>query len=225
MVDKISNARKKELEQPDPFLEALQGYANVYTKYRKQIAMGVCAVVAVVVVFSGTVYSIKRSEEKASGFLAQTLSMYSDVDPVKGYETVKDDVAEFLESYPNTAAATQARVRFAEISFKASKFEEAHKMYLAALDDFKGDQVMENLLLASLGRTCQAMERHDEAETWFRKIADGKSSLLKGEALFNLGVLLADKGDTAESQKLFKTLVSDHGESFYKPMVEDRIND
>ena len=108
MVDKISNARKKELEQPDPFLEALQGYANAYTKYRKQILMGVCAVVAVVVVFSGTVYSIKRSEEKASGFLAQTLSLYSDVDPVKGYETVKDDVAEFLESYPNTAAATQA---------------------------------------------------------------------------------------------------------------------
>ncbi len=225
MVDKISNVRKRELEQPDPFLETLQGWATASKKFRKQIVWAVCAVVAVVTIFSGTVYSIKRSEEKASGFLAQTLSRYSDVDPVKGYETVKDDVAEFLESYPNTAAATQARVRFAEIAFKASKFEEAHTMYLAALDDFKGDAAMENLLLASLGRTCQALERHDEAETWFRKISEGKSPLLKGEALFNLGVLLADKGDTAASQKLFKTLVSDHGESFYKPMVEARIKD
>ncbi|MCP4114646.1 MAG: tetratricopeptide repeat protein [Desulfobacteraceae bacterium] len=225
MVDKISNARKKELEQPDPFLEALQEYANASKKYRKQIIWVLCAVVAVVSVFSGTIYSIKRSEEKASGFLAQTLSRYSDADPVKGYETVKDDVGEFLESYPNTAAATQARVRFAEIAFKASKYEEAHKMYLAALDDFKKDASMGNLLMAALGRTCQALERHDEAEKWFRKISGGKSPLLKGEALFNLGVLLADKGDTAESRKLFETLVSDHEGSFYKPMVEARLND
>ena len=66
MVDKISNARRKELEQPDPILEALQRWANTVIQYKKQVAMVLGAIVAVVVVFSATLYSIGRSEDKAS---------------------------------------------------------------------------------------------------------------------------------------------------------------
>lgn len=224
MVDKISNARKKELGQPDPFLEALQKWANAATRYKKQIALVAGAIVAVAVIFSGTLYSIHRSEDKASEFLTQVLSRYSDADPVKGYETVKTDVAEFISSYPNTAAAAQAKVRFAKIAFDAEKFEEAHDMYLAALDDFKADQAMENLLFGSLGRTCLALGKKDEAETYFRKIIKTKTALLKGEALFNLGLLLADRGDTAESRQLFEEIVNEHGDSMYAPMAKAKIH-
>ncbi len=224
MVDKISNARKRELEQPDPFLEALQKYANAATRYKKQIALVIGAVVAAAAVFSGTLYSIHRSEEKASEFLAQVLSRYSGADPVKGYETVKADVAEFISSYPNTAASAQARVRFAKIAFDAGKFEEAHGMYFAALDDFKSDPAMENLLFGSLGRTCLALGKTDEAETYFRKIIKTKTALLKGEALFNLGMLLADRGDTDESRQLFQQIVQEHGDSMYAPMAKARIH-
>lgn len=224
MVDRISNARKKELDQPDPFLEKLQTGADISTRYRKQIIWILVAGLVVVSIFAGTIYSINRSEEKASEFLAHILSKYSDVDPVKGYEAVKDDVIKFIASYPNTTASTQAGVRFAEIAFKASKFEEAHERYLVALDDFKKDPLMGNLLLAAMGRTCLAMDKKEEAATYFRKISDSKSSLLKGEALFNMGVLLADKGDIAASQKMFQEIVTSHGESIYKPMAVALLN-
>ncbi len=223
MVDKISNARRKELEQPDPILEALQRWANTVIQYKKQVAMVLGAIVAVVVVFSATLYSIGRSEDKASEFLTQVLSNYSDTDPVKGYETVKDDVAEFISSYPNTAASAQARVRFAKIAFDAGKFEEAHGMYLGALDKFKGDKAMESLLFSSLGRTSLALGKMDEAETWFRKIVTAKGSMLKGEALFNLGLILADRGDSEQSQELLQEVVKDHGDSIYAPMAKARI--
>ncbi|MDY0219560.1 MAG: tetratricopeptide repeat protein [Desulfobacterium sp.] len=223
MVDKISNARKKELEQPDPFLETLQGWVNTVIRYKKQVAMVLGAIVAVVAVFSATLYSIGRSEDKASEFLARVLSNYNDTDPVKGYETVKDDVAEFISSYPNTAASAQARVRFAKIAFDAGKLEEAHGMYLGALDKFKGDKAMENLLFSSLGRTTLALGKMDEAETWFRKIVTAKGSMLKGEALFNLGLILADRGDSEQSQQLLQEVVRDHGDSIYAPMAEARI--
>ncbi|ACN14207.1 hypothetical protein HRM2_10950 [Desulforapulum autotrophicum HRM2] len=224
MVDKISNARKKELGQPDPFLEALQKWANATTRYKKQIALGIGAIVAIAAIFSGTLYSIHRSEDKASEFLAQVLSRYSDTDPVKGYEAVKADVAEFISSYPNTAASSQARVRFAKIAFDAGKFEEAHDMYLGALNEFKADPAMENLLFGSLGRTCLFLGKKAEAETYFRKIIKTKTTLLKGEALFNLGLLLADRGDTAESQQLFQKIVNEHGDSMYAPMAKARIH-
>lgn len=223
MVDKISNARRKELEQPDPILEALQRWANTVIRYKKQVAMVLGAIVAVVVVFSATLYSIGRSEDKASEFLTQVLSNYNDTDPVKGYETVKDDVAKFISSYPNTAASAQARVRFAKIAFDAGKFEEAHGMYLGALDKFKGDKAMESLLFSSLGRTSLALGKVDEAETWFRKIVTAKGPMRKGEALFNLGLILADRGDSEQSQELLQEVVKDHGDSIYAPMAKARI--
>ena len=224
MVDKISNARKRELEQPDPFLEALQKWANAATRYKKQIAIVAVAIVAVAAIFSGTLYSIHRSEAKASEFLAQVLSRYSDADPVKGYETVKADVAEFISSYPNTAASAQARVQFAKIAFDAGKFQEAHGMYLDALKEFKADPAMENLLLCSLGRTCLALGKTDEAETYFRKIIKTKTTLLKGEALFNLGLLLADRGKSDESQQMFEEIVKAHGDTMYAPIARARVH-
>lgn len=223
MVDKISNARRKELEQPDPILEALQRWSNTVIRYKKQVAMVLGAIVAVVVVFSATLYSIGRSEDKASEFLTQVLSNYNDTDPVKGYETVKDDVAKFISSYPNTAASAQARVRFAKIAFDAGKLEEAHGMYLGALDKFKGDKAMESLLFSSLGRTSLALGKVDEAETWFRKIVTAKGPMRKGEALFNLGLILADRGDSEQSQELLQEVVKDHGDSIYAPMAKARI--
>lgn len=223
MVDKISNARRKELEQPDPILESLQRWAHAATRYKKQVVLVLGGIVAVVAVFSATLYSIGRSEDKASEFLAQALSNYNATDPVKGYETIKDDVAEFISSYPNTAASAQARVRFAKIAFDAGKFEEAHGMYLEALDKFKTDKAIENLLFASLGRTSLALGKIDEAETWFRKIVKAKGSMLKGEALFNLGLILAERGDSEQSQTLLQEVVNDHGDSIYAPMAKARI--
>ncbi|MEA1968432.1 MAG: tetratricopeptide repeat protein [Thermodesulfobacteriota bacterium] len=223
MVDKISHARKKELEQPDPFLESIHNGINKAVKYKKQLIWISCAVVAVIVIFTGTVYSIRTAGNNASALLTDALERYSDKDPVKGYDAVKDDFKTIMDEYSNTAAGRVAMIRFAEICYKASKLDQAYEMYQTALDEFSSDPVMNNLLLASLGHTCQAQKRYKEALKYFKKIVKGKSSFLKDEALFNMGILFAHTGDEKESEKVFKQIVSDHGASLYLPMAENRL--
>ncbi len=224
MVDKISIARKKELEQPDPFLEMLHRGMAYATRYKKRLTLLACLVLAVILIVSGTLYSIQSSEKKASMLLTEALGAYKGQDPAARYGAVKDDFVGILNDYPNTAAGRLARVRFAAICFKASQFDQAYELYLTALDDFKGDAAMENLFLAALGHICQAREKPEEARNYFKKIADGSSPLLKDEALFNLGMILADEGNKEESLKLFQLIVSDYSDSLYRPMAEERVS-
>ncbi|HKK90791.1 MAG TPA: tetratricopeptide repeat protein [Desulfobacteraceae bacterium] len=223
MVDKISRARKKELEQPDPFLEALYNGLEKAGKYKKQIVWIAAAVAAVVVIFAGTVYNIQKAGSSASTLLAQTLEKYSGQEPVEGYEAVKEDFNKLLEQYANTSAGRVALVRYAGICYKASKFDKAREMYEKALDQFSDDPVMHNLIQVSLGHACQAGDQYDRAEASFREVVDGDNPFLKDEALFNLGILLAVQGVEKESNTFFKTIVSDHKDSLYFPVAESRL--
>ncbi len=223
MVDKISRARKKELEQPDPFMESMQSGLDFCVKHKKQVIWILSLVLIIVVVLFGTVYSIKSSEEKASTLLAETMNIYNKKGPVKGYDAVKERFSKILEKYSNTSAGRLARAEFAAISYKAGDFSKAHSLYLKALDDFKDDPAVNNLLLASLGHTCQAEKKYDEADKYFKQIMNGTSPLLKAEALFNIGVIDLTNGHKKESIKMFKEIVSEHSDSLYKPLAENRI--
>ncbi|MFO7749145.1 MAG: tetratricopeptide repeat protein [Desulfobacteraceae bacterium] len=223
MVDKISRARKKELEQPDPFLEALYNGLEKAGVYKKQIIWIAAAVVAVVVIFAGTVYNIQKAGSNASTLLAQTLEKYSGQEPVEGYEAVKEDFNNLLDQYSNTSAGRVALVRYAGICYKASKFDKARELYEKALDQFSDDPVMHNLILVSLGHASQAGKQYDRAEASFREVLDGETPFLKDEALFNLGILLAAQGKEKKSQTFFQTIVSDHKNSLYFPMAESRL--
>ncbi|MFH1155040.1 MAG: tetratricopeptide repeat protein [Pseudomonadota bacterium] len=223
MVDNISIARKKELDQPDPFLESLNKSVKMAGKYRKQLIWGLCTVLAVVLIVSGTLYSIKSSERNASELLADTMAKYSSDDPVKGYEAVKDSFALILEDYSNTTAGRMARMRFAEICSRATQFDKALELYRTALKENKGDAAMENIIGVALGHTCLILNRPEEAEQYFKDVVSSKSTLLKDEARFNLGLMLAARGDAAAGNEQFKSLIADYPDSMYTPVAKDRL--
>jgi len=224
MVDKISRARRRELEQPDPFIEAMNKAVERAVQYKKQIIWVSCAVLAVVVIFSGTIYSIKSAGIRASELLDNAVETYTRAeDPVQGYADVKDDFKTILDEYANTASGRLAMVRFAEIAYRASEFKTALDLYQSALGEFKHDPVMRNLLLNSLGRTCQALNAYDRAAGYFQKIVQGDNDFLKDEALFNLGMSLSASGKDKESQACFQKIVSNHKDSLYLPLAESRL--
>ena len=203
MVDKISNARKKELEQPDPFLESLYRGMETAQKYKKQLIWLSCALVAIFVISYGAIYTIRSSEQKASIMLSGALTKYEKFENArKGYADVKDDLLILLDEYPNTSAGRIASVRFAQICYEAAEYDQALNMYKKALQSFKDDPAIKNLLLTSLGHTCQAMKKNDDAQNYFKTIADGKSDLAKDEALFNLGMLAMESGNREQGRSI-----------------------
>jgi len=225
MSENISNARKKELEQPDPFIEALYRGVALAREYQKQLVWAACAVVAVIIIISGTFYSINASDGKASILLAQALERYSNTTPAEGYDAVQEDLNRLMEEYPNTSAGKMGRVRFAEICYDAGKFDRALILYQGVLADFSDDPIMENLIQVALGHTCQMLEKDDRAIAMFKAVAQGKSAFLKDEALFNLGLLAEKAGTDEQGSVYFNKILSDHAQSIYATIAKSRVGD
>ena len=223
MVDKISRARKKELEQPDPFLEFLQKATDYVQKHKMQFACGVLAVVAVAAIVSGTAYTLKGSEDKAGKLLAQALSVYDAGDAVKGLEKVEKQMEELIDEYPNTAAGRMGRVRYGSFCYDGGQFQKAYDLYKKALADFKKDHVTRNLILSSLAHTCQALKKNEEALGCYEQILDGESTFLKDEALYNLGLLQITQGQEQAGREFFQKLVADYRDSAYHPMAQNLL--
>ena len=223
MPEKISNARKKELEQPDPFIEALYKGVALVKAYNKQFIWAACAIVAVIIIVSGTLYSINSSEAKASTLLAQILESYSKMTPVDGYDAIQKDLNLLMEKYPNTSAGKMGRVRFAQICYDAGKFDKALVLYQGVLADFSHDPIMANLIQVALGHTCQMLEKDDKATEMFKAVVQGKNSFLKDEALFNLGLLAEKAGAADQSRVYYNEILSDHAQSIYATIAQSRV--
>ncbi len=224
MADRISNARKKELEQPDPFLESMYKTLETAKKLKKQLIVGGIIVVSIISIAVGTIYTIRSADTKASLMLSDALKIYNTHNlPSEGYLAVKEQFESLISDYSNTSSGKIGRVRFADICYAAGEYEAAYQHYLPALDDFPSDPVMQNIILVSLGQTCQSLKRYQEAETYFKRVADGDNPFMKDDALFYLGMGAIETGETQKGIELLKTLSSSHQDSMYKIMADDII--
>ncbi len=217
---RISNVRKKELKQPDPFLESIYKGMEVLKQFKKQLVLASVVIVAIICIVSGTVYSIHSSETRASEILVQVLEDYGKMEPSKGYDAVKDTFSSLIEEYPNTSSGQIGRIRFAGICYDAGKYDSAFDLYTSAMSDFKNDPVVRDILLLSLGHTCQAQNKTEDAEKYFTTLTEKGSALMKDEALFNLGMLAIKSGDKAKGVEFMKKISSEHEGSMYKSMAD-----
>jgi len=226
MADKISRERKKELEQLDPFQENLLKVMTYIKEYKKQLILIIGAVVLVVLVFSGIMYSFQRAENTADTLVAEALKKYVKTnDPEKGYQETEADFKVIFTEYANTNAGRLAKVKYAKICYEASKFDQSYEYYKESLQLFENDELIKNFLLASLGYVCIAKKEFDEAKDYFLKIENGKSDLLKDEAKFSLAMLNEASGNTSESKKMYEKIVADHENSMYMSIAKGKIQE
>ncbi len=221
---RVSNDRRKELEELDPFQENLFKALEYVKTYKKQLLFIACGFAAVIVIFSVVIYNIKSSGNKASLLLTETLTQYNKIkDPKEAYVTVEKDFSKLFEDYSNTTAGKMAKIKFAKICYDASEFQKAYDFYNEALADYKGDATIESLLLSSLGRTCLSLDNFKEAKRFFEKITNKNDALLKDEALFNLGMIAEKTGDNNASNDFYKKIVAEYPDSMYKSLAQYKL--
>ena len=177
---KVSNERKKELEQIDQFQAGLLKAIDYAKKYQKQLLLSVGVLFLVAVVFSSVIYNFKKAENSASTLLTKVLDRYNKAsDPQKGYNEIQDDFYTIFADFSNTTAGRQALIQFAKISYDALKFDQSYKYYKQAFEVFKDDDLIKNFLLLSLGNICLDKKDFDEAKKYFIQIEKGESDILK----------------------------------------------
>jgi len=223
---KVSNERKKELEQLDPFQESLLKALAYIKEYKKQLILIAGAFVLVVVVFLGIMYSFQKAENTAATLVSQALTKYANAkDPDKGYLAIENNFQIIFSDYANTKAGKQAKVKFAKICFEASKFDQSYKYYKESLEIFKNEALMENLILASLGQVCIARKEFKEAKQYFSQIEKGDTDLLKDEARYALAMLYEADNNAADSKKMYEKILTGFENSMYKPIAKSKIDE
>ncbi len=221
----VSNERKKELEQLDPFQQNLIKAIAYIKEYKKQLGLIVGAVVLIIVVFSGIMYIFEKAENTASTLMSQALTKYAKAsDSSKGFLEVKDDFATIFTDYANTSAGKLARVEYAKICYNATKFDQSYQYYKEALELFSNQALMENFILVSLGHVSLARNDVEAAKKYFTQVENSKADLLKDEACFVLAMLNETNGNLADSKKMYEKIVSDHTGSIYYPLAKSKTD-
>ena len=222
---KVSNERRRELAQIDPFQASLLKAMNYAKEYKKQLIFIVGVFVLVAIVFASVMYSFQKAENSAAILVTQALTKYNIADdPQKGYIEIENDFKTIFTEFSNTAAGKQALVQFAKICYDASKFDQSYKYYKEAFEAFKDEVLLENFLLSSLGHACLARNDLDEARKYFTQIQQGESDLLKDEAAFTLAMLNEAADNVIESKRLYKQIVTEYENSMYIPIAQSKIN-
>jgi tetratricopeptide (TPR) repeat protein len=221
-------SRKELLKKPDEFI-TLTGKAIAFARdYQNQIFYALCAIMLVVLIFLGYRYFAQRAEVKAFSMLQQTQFEYQTLKAAssapEAYGKVADAFQGIIKKYGDNAGGKLARVIFANISYDAGQYDKAIALYKQSLEDFKDDKAVYYLILSNLGYAYQQMDDTQNAVVYFERAAKAENSVVREEALFNLGLLYQKLGETAKSQQTLQTILDDYPNSIYFDMVQEELS-
>ncbi len=224
----VSNERKRELAQMDPFQEGLTKSVKWASAHKQQLMISVGALAGVVVVFSAIMFSFKQSEIKASELAAKAYEKYEeqysqDRDAQKGYDAVKDDFKTLLDEYPNTSAGRMALINFGKICFEAKDYDQAFDLYSRALSSMGDKAGVKNFLLCALGTTCELRNDLEQAKSYYMRVEEGTSNLLKDDARFALALIYEKLNDTDAGRQMYEKIAESQGASVYKAIAQTKI--
>jgi tetratricopeptide (TPR) repeat protein len=187
--------------------------------------LGVIVVVALI--FSGYHFFSIRSENRAAALLDQSLAKYEkikkDEQPVAAYDQVSADFQLILDKYGSKPSGKIARLNYANICYEAGKYDQAIELYKRSLMDFEEHPVIHNQVVGSLGYAYEQQADYAKAVSYFKQLSSKPDTIMRAEALYNLGWLYDKLGQTDKSKEAYNKIISDYPDFIYIDLVEERM--
>ncbi|MGD8344138.1 MAG: tetratricopeptide repeat protein [Desulfobacterales bacterium] len=221
-------SRKDLLKKPDEFITLTGRAIAIARDYQNQISYALLAIVAIGLIFLGYRFFAQRAETKAFAMLQETQSAYQTQKAAssakEAYSKVSQSFEDIIKKYGGNAGGKLARVIYANISYDAGQYENAIALYKQSLNDFQDDAAVYNLILHSLGHAYQQMKDTQNAAAYFERAATQTDSLMREDALFNLGWVYQKMGEAAKSQQALQQILDDYPNSLYFEMVQEELS-
>ncbi|MEW6672566.1 MAG: tetratricopeptide repeat protein, partial [Thermodesulfobacteriota bacterium] len=196
-------------------------------KYKFQLLACMGALCVVLIFISGFVYFSNKSEEKAFTLMQAGIKKYKTlmqtIGPSKAYKEVNPEFEFILKKYSGKDGGKLARVTYAGICYQAGEYDQAISLYRQSLKDFGDHQPVKHLALNGLGYSYAAKREYQEAATYFEKLVSEPGSIMKDEALFNLGRIYHMLGNSEKSKEFYKKIVSEYPDSIYLELAREKM--
>ncbi len=220
--------RKQLLKEPDEFLTLSAKTIQWARANSRRLSWTLAAILLVAIVFSAVRFFSARAEARSLALFDQHKTVYEallkkDGTPQKAWEKVKPSLETLIKKYSGKNGAKMATVFYADISYRAAKYDEAIKLYLRALDDYRDEPVIHDLIVCSLAYAYQGKKDYPSAEKYFQQVVNGPRPTLKPEALFNLATLYAQNGDAAKEKEVLQKIIAEYDNSTYAPVAREKL--
>ena len=224
---RVSRSRKRDLNEPDEFITMRTKLFGFISEYKMLFSCALGIIVAILIVITGVVYFIKKSEDNAFALLQQGIVKYQtklkNNTPEKACLDVTNDFQLIMGKYSNRNGGKLARFIYADMCYTAKDYDKAIELYNKSLSNFNDEPFVKSLILNSLGYSYKIKKEYKTAAKYFEIMASSPAYTIKDEALFNLGEIYAAMGDHDKSITAFNKIISDHSDSMYVEIVKERV--
>ncbi|CAB1064252.1 hypothetical protein D1BOALGB6SA_9044 [Olavius sp. associated proteobacterium Delta 1] len=228
MAKKPKKTRKELLKEPDEFITISGKLIGFMADHKNQITYAIGIMVALALIFSGYRFFSIRSENKASALLDQGLAKYekfkNDKQPVEAYDQVSADFQLILNKYGSKKNGKIARLTYANICYTAGQYEQAIELYKKSLTDFEKHPAIHNQVVGSLGYAYEQQADYANAVKYFEQLSSTPDTIMRGEALYHLGWLYDQLGQTDKSKEAYNKIISEHQDFIYIDLVKERMS-
>ena len=221
-------SRKQLLNEPDKFM-TVTGKLIAFGKSHSKVIF-ICLTVFFVSLILAVVLSqiSRRNENAASERVEEVLAKYNSIlqekDAPTAYEQVKSDFNDIFGAYGSKNAVKVARIVYGDMSYSAGDADTAITMYSQALDDFRGDQRMRNIILSGLGHAYLMKKDFPQSVHYFEMISEAQEKTLQSDALFNLAWLYENAGEKERSVAQYKRILADFPDTVYGDLIREKIS-
>ncbi len=229
MKQKPSKDIRKSLQEPDVFVSRTSQLINYIYTNRKPILIGLAVLLIVVAGVFGYQWRRVQMEKNASQRLAEIMNRYREAvsaaegDEEKAFENIRSDLKSLVETAASTRTGKIARVRFANLLYRAGEIKRAAELYRNAISDFQNEPEIRVFIESGLAHALQAQGEIDEAVSRFEAVLAFPGDVLDEDALFQLGELYAASGKTEKSEQAFRELLTRFADSMYTDLVKTKL--
>jgi tetratricopeptide (TPR) repeat protein len=220
--------RKQLLKEPDEFLTLSAKTIQWAQANSRQLSWTLAAILLLAIVFSAIRFFSVQAEAKSLVLLDQHKAAYEallkkDGTPQKAYGQVKPSLEALIKKYNGKNGAKMATVFYADISYRAGQYDQAIGLYRRALDDYREEPAIHDLIVSSLAYAYQGKKDYPSALKYFQQLVDGPRTTLKPEALFNLAAVYAQSGDAAGEKEALQKIIAEYDNSIYAPVAREKL--
>ncbi len=218
--------RKELLKEPDEFLSLSRRMIQFSVAHKKPILWGVAAFFGILVAVAGLQYHTARAENRAFSLLHEATAAYQRAAAAGNLQQARESSAQAFEAlidrHSGRTAARIGRVLYADICYRGGDPETASTLYQEALHDFQEDPALRSLIISGLGYAWEARGDLEKAAAFFRQVIDGRASVMKEDARFQLAGISIRMGRLTEGIALYQKIAEEHPDSLYGQIAREK---